>query len=137
MHVPFFETLQAGGSFKTFRIDYTAESPYGNDTPYSPVPGIDPFFLDTRFRSYQTGAYLQVSKRVASRVNVTLGGRFDHYDILSKARFSPRAGVNVRVTDALSWNSSVGSVLPAAGVPVRVGVSAELGPRYRGAPIIS
>ena len=109
VHVPFFETLQAGGSFKTFRIDYTAESPYGNDTPYSPVPGIDPFFLDTRFRSYQTGAYLQVSKRVASRVNVTLGGRFDHYDILSKARFSPRAGVNVRVTDALSWNSSVGS----------------------------
>ena len=109
VHVPFFDTVQAGGSFKTFRIDYTAESPYGNDTPYSPVPGIDPFFLDTRFRSYQTGAYLQASKQVASRVNVTLGGRFDHYDILSKARFSPRAGVNVRLTDALSWNSSVGS----------------------------
>ena len=30
---PFFDTVQAGGSFKTFRIDYTAESPYGNDTP--------------------------------------------------------------------------------------------------------
>ena len=84
-------------------------SPYGNDTPYSPVPGIDPFFLDTRFRSYQTGAYLQASKQVASRVNVTLGGRFDHYDILSQARFSPRAGVKVRLTDALSWNSSAGS----------------------------
>ncbi len=42
VHVPFFDTVQAGGSFKTFRIDYTAESPYGNDTPYSPVPGIDP-----------------------------------------------------------------------------------------------
>ena len=129
VHLPFFDTVQAGGSFKTFRIDYTAESPYGNDTPYSPVPGIDPFFLDTRFRSYQTGAYLQASKQVASRVNVTLGGRFDHYDILSKARFSPRAGVNVRLTDTLSWNSSAGSYLPAAGVPVRVGVSAELGPR--------
>ena len=109
VHVPFFDTVQAGGSFKTFRIDYTAESPYGNDTPYSPVPGIDPFFLDTRFRSYQTGAYLQASKQVASRVNVTLGGRFDHYDILSQARFSPRAGVNVRLTDTLSWNSSAGS----------------------------
>ena len=109
VHLPFFDTVQAGGSFKTFRIDYTAESPYGNDTPYSPVPGIDPFFLDTRFRSYQTGAYLQASKQVASRVNVTLGGRFDHYDILSQARFSPRAGVKVRLTDALSWNSSAGS----------------------------
>jgi hypothetical protein len=109
MHLPFFDTVQTGGSFKTFRIDYTVESPSGNDTPFSPVPGIDPFFLDTRFRSYQTGADLQASKQVASRVNVTLGGRLDHYAILSQARFSPRAGVNVRLANTLSWNSSVGS----------------------------
>jgi hypothetical protein len=109
VHLPFFDTVQAGGSVKAFRINYTVESPYGNDTPYSPVSGIDPFFLDTRFRSYQTGAYLQVSKQVASRANVTLGGRVDHYDILSEARFSPRAGVKVRLTDTLSWNSSAGS----------------------------
>ena len=109
LHLPFFDTLQAGGSFKTFRINYTAESPYGNDTPYSPMPGIDPFVLGTSFRSYQTGGYLQASKQLARRVNVTLGGRVDHYDILSQARFSPRAGVTVRLTDALSWNSSTGS----------------------------
>ena len=109
VHVPFFDTVQAGGSVKTFGIHYTVESPYGNDTPYSPVPGIDPFFLRTRFRSYQTGAYLQASKQLASRVNVTLGGRVDHYAVLSQARFSPRAGVKVRLTDALSWNSSTGS----------------------------
>ena len=109
VHVPVFDTVQAGGSFKTFRIDYTVESPYGNDTPYSPVPGIDPFSLDTRFRSYQTGAYLQTSTQMTSRINVTLGGRVDHYAILSQARFSPRAGVKVRLTDALSWNSSAGS----------------------------
>ncbi len=109
LHLPFFDTLQAGGSFKTFRINYTAESPYGNDTPYSPMPGIDPFVLGTSFRSYQTGGYLQASKQLARRVNVTLGGRVDHYEILSQARFSPRAGVTVRLTDALSWNSSTGS----------------------------
>ena len=109
VHVPFFDTVQAGGSFKTFRIDYRAESPYGNDTPYSPVPGIDPFLLDTRFRSYQTGAYVQASKQVGPRVSVTLGGRADHYAILSQARFSPRVGVRVRLTDTLSWNSSAGS----------------------------
>jgi hypothetical protein len=73
VHVPFFDTVQAGGSFKTFRIDYAVESPFGNDTPYSPVAGIDPFALETRFRSYQTGAYLQTSKQVSSRVNITLG----------------------------------------------------------------
>ena len=109
LHLPLFDTVQAGGSFKMFRINYTARSPYGNDTPYSPVPGIDPFFLDTRFRSHQTGAYLQTSKQLAPRVNVTLGGRFDHYDILSQTRFSPRAGVKVRLANALSWNSSAGS----------------------------
>jgi hypothetical protein len=109
MHVPFFDTVQAGGSVKTFGIGYTVESPYGNDTPYSPVPGVDPFSLGTRFRSYQTGVYLQGSKQVASRVNVTLGGRFDHYAILSQGRFSPRAGVRVRLTDALSWSASAGS----------------------------
>ena len=46
---------------------------------------------------------------VTSRVNVTLGGRFDHYAILSQARLSPRAGVTVRLADTLSWNSSAGS----------------------------
>ena len=125
LHLPLFDTVQAGGSFKTFQIDYTVESPYGNDTPYSPVAGVDPFYLDTRFRSYQTGAYLQVSKQVASRVSFTLGGRFDHYAILSQARFSPRAGVSVRLADTLSWNSSAGSYLSAAGVPLRDGVSPE------------
>jgi hypothetical protein len=109
VHVPFFDTVQAGGSLKTFRIDYAVESPYGNDTPYSPVAGIDPFSLATRFRSYQTGAYLQASKQVTAGLNVTLGGRVDHYAVLSQARFSPRAGVKVRLTDALSWNSSAGS----------------------------
>ena len=109
VHVPFFDTVQAGGSFKTFGIDYTVESPFGNDTPYSPVPGIAPLFLETRFRSYQTGAYLQASKQVTSRVNLTLGGRVDHYSILSQARFSPRAGLKVRLTDALSWSASAGS----------------------------
>ena len=108
-HLPFFDTVQTGGSVKTFRITYAAASPFGNDTPYSPVPGVDPFVLDTRFRSYQTGAYLQASKQMAPRVNVTLGGRVDHYDILSQARFSPRAGVNVRLTDTVSWNTSTGA----------------------------
>ena len=109
VHVPLFDTVQAGGSFKVFGVGYAVNSPYGNDTPYSPVPGIDPFVLDTQFRSYQTGAYLQASKQVASRVNVTLGGRFDDYSTLSQARFSPRAGVDVRLTRTLSWNSSAGS----------------------------
>ena len=109
VHVPLFDTVQAGGSFKTFGINYSVRSPYGNDTPYSPVPDASRVVLDTRFRSYQTGAYLQASKQVNSRVNVTLGGRVDHYAVLSQARVSPRVGVKVRLNEGVSWNSSAGS----------------------------
>ena len=126
VHVPFFETVQAGGSVKTFRIDYTVESPSGNDTPYSPVPGIDPFYLDTGFRSYQTGAYLQASKQVAPRVKDHSGrprGSLRHpvaapvQPSRGRQRASHRRAVVERERRV---------VLPAAGVPVRVGVSAEL-----------
>ena len=109
VHARSSTTVQTGGSIKQFRVNYQVGSPYGNDTPYSPVPGINPFSLSTSFRSYQTGAYLQVSKQVAARVNLTVGGRFDDYAVLSQTRFSPRAGVKVRLTSALSWNSSAGS----------------------------
>ncbi len=109
-----------------FRISYTVESPFGNDTPYSPLPGPRPLFSrHTLPIPYQTGEYMQASKQLTSRVSVTLGGRVDHYDILSKTRFSPRAGVKVGLTDTLSWNSSTGNVRSAAGVPLRVGVSTE------------
>jgi len=109
VRVPFFDTVQAGASFKIFHVEYAVASPYGNDTPYSPVAGIDPFSFDTSFRSYQTGAYVQASMPIAPRVKATLGARFDHYAVLSEARLSPRAGVEVRLTDTLSWNSSAGS----------------------------
>jgi hypothetical protein len=109
IHTSLFDAVQTGVSLKTFGINYAARSPFGSDSPYSTVPGIDPLLLDTRFRSYQSGAYLQGTKQVGSRVSVTLGGRVDHYDILSEARVSPRAGLTVRLTDALSLNASTGS----------------------------
>jgi hypothetical protein len=62
LNLPYVDKLQVGGSGKVFRIDYAAESPFGNDTPFSPVPGTNPFFLDTRDWAYQSGAYLQVSR---------------------------------------------------------------------------
>ncbi len=108
VYMPFVDKVQAGGSFKVFRINYNAASPYGNDTPYSPVAGIDPFALSTSYRSYQTGAYLQATKNLSPRFDLTLGGRVDHYGILGETRFSPRAGVNYRFTDTLSWTASYG-----------------------------
>jgi hypothetical protein len=109
IHTPLVDAVQTGVSLKTFGINYAARSPFGSDSPYSAASGIDPLLLDTRFRSYQSGAYLQGTTQVSARVSVTLGGRVDHYDILSEARVSPRAGLTVRLTEALSLNASTGS----------------------------
>jgi hypothetical protein len=108
LNLPYVDKVQVGGSVKVFRIDYAAESPFGNDTPFSPVPGTNPFFLDTRDWAYQSGAYLQASRAVTSRVSLTGGLRFDHYEALGEARLSPRAGLTVTVAPTLSWNASYG-----------------------------
>jgi hypothetical protein len=108
LNLPYVDKLQVGGSAKVFRIDYAAESPFGNDTPFSPVPGTNPFFLDTRDWAYQSGAYLQVSRAATTRVSLTGGLRFDHYQALGEARVSPRAGVTVTLAPTLSWNASYG-----------------------------
>ena len=105
----FAESVRVGGSVKAFGIDYDVRSPYGNDTPYSPTPGLDPFSLSTRFSSAQTAAYAQVTRRVLPRASVTLGGRLDHYAFLDRVRVSPRASLKVDITPAVSWNSSVGT----------------------------
>ena len=108
LDVPYLDKIQTGGSFKIFRIDYEAASPYGNDTPFSPVPGVDPFLLNTGYRAYQTGAYFQATRAVTSRASVTAGLRLDDYSYLADRRLSPRLGVTYRLTPGVSLNASYG-----------------------------
>jgi hypothetical protein len=108
LNVPHLDKIQAGGSVKIFRIDYEAASPYGNDTPYSPVRGVDPFLLNTGCRAFQAGAYLQATKEMAGRASVTAGLRFDDYDYLASRRISPRLGFTYRFTTELAVNTSYG-----------------------------
>lgn len=100
--------VQAGGSFKIFRLNYDTAAPFGSDNPYSPTPDSNPFFLTNSFRAYQTGAYIQTTKDLTSRLNLTIGGRFDNYSYIDRTRFSPRAGLSYRITDKLSWRASYG-----------------------------
>jgi len=107
-YLPRFGKVQAGGSFKIFQLRYDTASPLGNDSPYSPEPDLDPFAIERGFTAYQTGAYVQTTGSLTSRLNVTLGGRFDHYQYIDAARFSPRAGASFAVTDAISLRASYG-----------------------------
>jgi outer membrane receptor protein involved in Fe transport len=108
IQVPFFQKLQAGGSAKVFNLRYETASPSGTDSPYAPEPNTNPFDVRTSFTAYQTGAYLQATRDIGSRLNVTLGGRVDDYQYLNRTTFSPRASAAVRMTDTLSWRASYG-----------------------------
>ena len=105
----FLDKFQAGGSVKLFRIRYDAASPFGNDSRYSLVAQTNPFTLKRSFSAYQHAAYLQTSQNVGSRLSVTLGGRVDNYQYLQRTRFSPRAGLSLRLSDRLSLRASFGT----------------------------
>lgn len=109
LYAPFLEKIQAGAAFKVFNLNYRVASQFGNSTPYSRIPDVYPFSLDGGFRAHQNSGYIQASRRLGPRVNLTWGGRVDHYSILQSTRFSPRAGLSVRLTDKLSWRASYGS----------------------------
>lgn len=106
--VPVFDKLQTGASYKIFGLRYNTASPFGSSIPFSRVPDVNPFRLRESFSAYQTGAYVQSSRNLTSRLNVTWGGRFDNYEYVSRNRFSPRAGISYRLSDKLSWRASYG-----------------------------
>ena len=108
LEVPYAGKLQAGASVKIFNVRYRTEQPFGQDNPYSPVPDQNPLSLRKTALSTQSGGYFQSSRQFGSRLNLTWGGRLDRYAILDKSRFSPRAGLSLRLTNKLSWRGSYG-----------------------------
>lgn len=112
-HLPGLDSVQTGASVRSFGLRYGVDSPYGNDTPYSPEPGVDPLQLSTAFRTWQGSAYTQATANLGPRVALTAGLRFDHYDVLTESRVSPRAGLSVALTNQLSWRVSAGRYVQA------------------------
>lgn len=108
-YVPLLDKVQAGGSFKAFRVRYDTASPFGSNIPFSPEPDLNPLFLNRRFTAYQSGAYFQTTRNLTSRLNLTWGGRFDHYQYIGRSRFSPRLGLSARLSDRLSWHGTYGT----------------------------
>ncbi len=100
--------IQVGGSVKMFRLNYDTGSPLGDDSPFSVQPGLNAFTLDRSFTAYQSGAYLQGTMDVTPRLNLTWGGRLDHYQYIGHTRLSPRAGASFKVNDRVTWNASYG-----------------------------
>ena len=94
---------------KLFRVNYNAASPFGNDNPFSPVNDTNPFVINRGFNAYQSSFYVQMTRDLTSRLNLTVGGRFDNYQYVQRSRVSPRVGLSLRLTDKLSWRGSFGT----------------------------
>lgn len=107
-YVPVLDRLQAGGSFKLFRLRYRADQPFGFDNPLDPRPNSNPFRLNENYRATQSGAYFQSTRSIGPRLSLTWGGRFDNYRYIGRSRFSPRAGLSYRITDRVSAHASYG-----------------------------
>ena len=100
--------LQAGGNFKSFGVSYNSQSPFGDDSPFSVRPNLNPFSLDRQFRTSQSSGYTQITGDFKSRFNYTIGGRWDNYGFISRNRFSPRASLSYRLTQRMQLRASYG-----------------------------
>ncbi len=108
VRLPVFDKLQAGGSVKVFNIDYDSASPFGTEGPYFPDGNVSPFTLRERFTAYQTGAYVQGTRDITRRLNLTAGMRLDDYQFIAETRVSPRLGLSYALTPRLSARASYG-----------------------------
>jgi hypothetical protein len=108
LNLPVAGTVQAGGSLKRFGIGYETAAPFGSDSPFSTTPGQDAFDITLGFPAWQSAGYVQVTRPLGARVNVTVGGRVDAYDYLSATTFSPRAAVSAQLSERWSWRASYG-----------------------------
>ncbi|MDX1984664.1 MAG: TonB-dependent receptor [Bryobacteraceae bacterium] len=107
--LPVLDKVQTGASVKIFRLDYNTAQPIGVESPFSVERGrINALGLRRSFVANQTGAYFQTSRAVSSRLNVTYGGRLDHYQYIGRTVFSPRAGLSFRIAPKLSFRASYG-----------------------------
>lgn len=108
VNLPVLGTLQAGTSVKRFAIRYDTAAPFGSDSPFSIVPDRDAFDIRLRVPAWQSAGYLQATRTVGARTSVTLGARLDDYDYLSSTVVSPRAALDVALTERWSWRASYG-----------------------------
>jgi len=108
LYVPVVGRMQAGGSVKRIEARYDTESPFGTDSPFFPVPDANPFRLDQRITTLQSGGYVQGTRALTARLSTTIGVRVDRYDDLDDTAVSPRLGMDYELTDRLSLRGAYG-----------------------------
>lgn len=103
-----FGKVQFGAFARRTVTDYDAASPFGNEGPFFVTPEANPFRLDERRVTYNSGGYAQASRKLGSRLAVTAGARAERFGYLPVTRISPRLGTSFELTRSLSLRLSGG-----------------------------
>jgi len=98
--------LSFGASGKYIRLEGDFLFPEGAAIPFT-QPVIRSNAWDTA--AYKISAYAQISKEILSRLDLTLGGRFDYFNMIDRpVVFSPRASVRYGVSQLTTLTLSGG-----------------------------
>lgn len=107
-YLPLLGKLQSGINVKRSAVNYDTASPFGTDSPFFTTPDVNPFILSEQVAPFQVGTYVQSTRAIRPRLNVTIGGRLDHFHYLRSTRLSPRLGLTLRASNRLSLRGSYG-----------------------------
>jgi hypothetical protein len=87
-------TLRTGWSMKRQSVDFKRANPLGEEDPYSTDPArVNAYAFDDRSSAMSGGAYLHLNRPLAGWATLSLGGRYDYYDINASSAVAPRAGL--------------------------------------------
>jgi outer membrane receptor protein involved in Fe transport len=101
--------LQAGASAKRLGSDLAIRQPLGYPSPFLLDPGrVNPVALERHAASAQLGAYAQLTRSFADRLDLSAGVRIDHFGLIGASTLSPRASARYRLTPTLSAGASYG-----------------------------
>lgn len=101
--------LEAGGSFRDQVSDLELAQPFGTENPFSLDPErVNAVDVDSHLSGDISSGYVDVSRRVVPRLEMTAGTRVDHYHLLGDTRLGPRLGLRLQLTPTLAVTASAG-----------------------------
>jgi hypothetical protein len=102
--------LNTGASAKLFRSHFDIKSPFGVQIPYSKNPGfIDTMIINNEFTTWQSAAYLQLTKTIFDKLEIGAGLHYDYFEYINnKSVIAPRFSLRYHLTSNLNLNVSYG-----------------------------
>jgi hypothetical protein len=102
-------SFRVGGSAKRLGAVYNFAMPLGQEPVFSTdATRINTMTLDARPTTWQTAGYVELRPQLGSWATLTLGGRFDRYELNSASKLSPRLGATIHLLSNLDLSGSFG-----------------------------